>query len=272
MDTNQESPLPSRRQIISYYGYLSTKVLIIDPLSPDIPDEVNYKRLAHIAKLPNGYLKQQAFKLAGPLLANSEYIVILDTKNHFIRPICFDTFFDKTNRPKVFLRERYGHFVNRFNASLRLFKVDIPLVEGNVRLSPTITPYPISRSHIVSLLYYLESRGDGLHIIFANENIKATEFFMLTAFCFKLNEPVSSFYQDIPNICATIFRKFPSTDSQLMSLIDFAESAQCVCLGIHLFRENKISKDAWQRIEEIWSKSDLMIPNIQQKFLNSIVA
>ena len=262
----------SRAQILSYYDYLALKVLIVDPLDLGNSCQIEHKRLASIAKLPKGYLRQQAYKLAGCLLANSQFIVILDTKNHFIRPICFDTFFDSKGRPKIFFAKRYDNSaINRLNASLRLLRVNTPPVEGNVPLPPTITPHPIRRDHVTSLIYYLESRGDALHVIFADENIKATEFFMLVAYCLRLDETVSTFYTNSPKNYATIFRVFPSTCEQMESLISFAESEQCVCLAIHPYRNKMIEQPIWSRIENIWQASDLMIQGINEKYVNSIV-
>ena len=90
-----------RAIIIPEYKHLAEKVQIIESttihLSPD--PNLNY-----------GWFPQQILKLRAYKVTSAKYYIVLDSKNHFIRPITEDYFF-QDGKPKQVIEDYTEHFM-----------------------------------------------------------------------------------------------------------------------------------------------------------------
>lgn len=138
--------------------------------------------LLALPEATHGWRSQQALKLAGVRqLCGAGPAVVLDTKNHFVRPVGRSAFQDADGRLRSWRQQHRGHMQKWFVPSLRRLGLD---PERHIdAFLPTITPFPLRPGDVRDLLERMEALAgpDYLRAEFARADCMCTEFFLLGA-------------------------------------------------------------------------------------------
>lgn len=178
----------------------------------------------------NGYRMQQALKLASARSAASEQMVILDTKNIFLRPVHPSDFFAEDGRAKIrFVPVTDGFHRNWFEASLSV--LGVPVESRNISKTTTFsTPYPVQRSLILDLLTHIETQYGSVQGLFASR-LRPSEFMLINAFCILHFNAVEARFQPCEAQHVGIWPDYDA--DQIQSLIECIETDDPLVLGLH---------------------------------------
>jgi hypothetical protein len=115
-------------EVISYFpDYLKSKVKVI---SADMIGLV----FTH-----SDWFLQQASKILISKIIETNYYVVMDAKNHFIKEIGYEYFFSEEGFPIYNLQNHEGMMLNYYNNCLEYFSVSDPFA-GNFKFQ-TVTPF-----------------------------------------------------------------------------------------------------------------------------------
>lgn len=213
-----------------------------------------------------GWLSQQAIKLEAVSNSKSEYSLICDAKNHFIRCVNFDTFVDDFGRSSTNLVKTFGARQRWLKSSLKYFDVDSVFCDRPSL--PTITPYCMCSKYVKEMVALIEAREQSsLRQWFINKRSSETEFLLYYAFLLKKFGSI----HDIMNTSGfeqpAYFRKAPSTKNLRNKMLYFAETGAYM-FGLHYARIPEIEIDEKSRISSLWDKIGLLSSELGNRFLN----
>jgi len=126
----------------------------------------------------SGWLLQQACKLLAVRVASGSHLVILDTKNFFLRPVGAADFVDAEGRPRVEVSQPSPKMREWAEASAARLGYRVP--EG-VPIPPALTPVVHRREEMAAAVDRIEAQVGLLECFFARRSAKATEFMLLYA-------------------------------------------------------------------------------------------
>ncbi len=232
-------------RILPAYGPLRDKVVVQDGddllLGPEccarrsLADRVlleNRHRLPFIAKGGwhgnNGYRMQQVLKLASARGAASEQMVILDTKNLFLRPVSPADFFDPAGPARLsFLEVTSDYHRNWFAASLEA--LDVP-AGPTARTTTFATPFPVRRSLILGVLEQINARYGSVQALFGSRR-RPSEFMLMNAWCRQDPQGYAPWFTPATPLNIGLW---PNYDAErLAGLVAQLEDPQALSLGLH---------------------------------------
>jgi len=195
-----------------------------------------------------GWRDQQAIKL---LIANhltNDFYLLLDAKNHFIRPTLVSEFF-LGGSPKTWLKPMPENWVQYMRHSLRQFRA---LTEDNLKvMPPTVTPYVMIRREALAAVQRIEAAsGKVFTEAFADMGDKATEFFLYYAHF--ISGRGSFPYADAAPLGTTLYTVFPSDPEMVHELIGDAAAGGLAVFGLHRKRLPQLTEPQKADIEGLW--------------------
>jgi hypothetical protein len=156
-------------EVINFYpSNLREKVKILNSKELGL---VNYK---------TDWFTQQAVKIVISKKLNSDYYVILDGKNHFIKNIGFEYFF-KDQHVLYDMTFHGQDMVVYYNNCMDFFGID-EKIELNQKAIQTITPFVFETKICLNLINFIEDKYSKSFVNFFMEERKFTEFFFYYAF------------------------------------------------------------------------------------------
>jgi hypothetical protein len=161
------------------------KEIIIEFYPKEIQNKV---RLISILDLNIQYKEttrftQQAIKLYISKYISTDYYIILDGKNHFIKNINKDTFF-KDNKPIFYYYYHNEDMLKFYFNCFNYFNIDCPrknLKPFNLKIQ-TNTPFIFKKQFSIELIEYIENKEKITFFDFLIERKTLTEFFLYYAF------------------------------------------------------------------------------------------
>jgi hypothetical protein len=200
---------------------------------------------------------QQALKLASARYAMSDYILILDAKNHFLKAVGLNDFVAENGRPKCYLVPNEGTLKKWVDASFSLFGLSPPQPSESVL--PSITPFCVERRILLSCLNFVETKAGPIQWLFIGEPKRKrpfTEFTMLFAYVTKEYSSWKNIFSLGLERPATIFISTNST--KVDNILTRIEKQERNVFSIHKKRINGFDKRTQQRIIDIWTKAGLI--------------
>jgi len=165
---------PLAEDLVSYYPpLLRSRVVILHSNTID-------PRLHH-----SSWIKQQIIKIMVSRFVDSDYYLVLDSKNHFVRPVTVFDYFDPIGRPRLFVgKEMYMR--KYYNHGLAYFGVECPFHfhgEDDDRVLQTMTPYLFCRRDVINMISYIETREEtSFYDFFMRQPNRFTEFYLYSTF------------------------------------------------------------------------------------------
>jgi hypothetical protein len=233
--------------ILQHYGPLRPKVRILKgeevllgeghtakrPLKDRILIEDRY-RLPLIRKGGwrgnNGYRLQQVLKLGAARVAEAENIVILDTKNLFLRSFEEGEFFSPKGPARIqFMPVHSDYHRNWLLQSLEALGVEQTLTD-DLRTTTFSTPFPVRRTLILSLLDEINIRYGSVQALFASKR-RPSEFMLMNAFCLKSRDGYAPWFEPADPAHIGMWPTY-STD-ELAKLVARLQDDRSLTLGLH---------------------------------------
>lgn len=240
--------------VLPEYGPLSDKVILVDA-----QDICSRQTSMHLMK---GWIKQQILKLYVASIVQEEHYLVLDCKNHFIKPISHKNFFSKSGLPKI-NTSKVTNYHQHFSNSLSYFGINSR--DYTDKSFPTITPYLIVTRIASDLIYEVERREKKPFSTIFLEKGPFTEFYLYFGFLLSKHNNSFTAYSKQPRSMITLFTGTANKPTKGTLELLKTNNPNIFCLGIHrnvLINGNRTLltaiEKAWLEIGLIQSKEQFL--------------
>lgn len=222
---NELSPRRVKRAIkhdvLPEYGDFADRVVLLTA-----------KELAGVRLNKCGWGTQQVFKILASAYAASPLLMILDCKNHFIRPVGPDQIWSGDGRIKTRPYRVIPRFAGYFQAAKTYFGV-APDVGTGVAL-PTTTPFLVPTKLVADLIAEMEEReGKRFFEVFMQPKKRFTEFYLIYAYLLSKVGSLEVLYDVVPNHAVSIMRSQQVDVDAVNAKIVQLEQEDVYCFGVH---------------------------------------
>ena len=247
-----------RDQILQQYEHLRDKVEFI-------PRE----NLGYRPTTAGGWRIQQALKLAIGHKCEQDFVVLLDCKNHLIRPASFESFVTDDLRARQYFSRKYDPQQAKWlERSWAYFGIERTYVDEN--LPSTITPYPIQTQILRDLVDEIAARDGSIFELMGCDNFGGTEFYLLLAYVQWRFGEVSEIYDNSLLRPATLFSNWPQKPQDVDMILALAERGETNFFAIHSKRQISLNSDEWLRVRKLWNALDLTISEVVEYYENKM--
>lgn len=234
------------RSIRDDYGAMADRVQLVDGYG-----------LLGAAWKTDGWVRQQILKLVSARLADSDYLLILDAKNHFIRPLTHAHLFAPDGLMRIVQYRLNDAFTQEFQNACDLFGAEPTAQDFEVAL-PQSTPYICRRRSLLDMLSLAE-RLSGLPFeTFFVERGPFTEFYIYYAYLLSQPELLASLYVAHSNMNVTFWNPGIETEETFRDKAQRLQSPNVCSLGIHRRYIKRMPARAREAFAEIWHDAGLV--------------
>jgi hypothetical protein len=241
--------VPWRDVLTVEYGGLANKVRYLDAGA-----------IASIPAAVSGWFSQQILKLMVSSIVSTDYYVVLDGKNHLVRPLTGDFLIGRSGKPRTYFMNYERHPMRRFfENTLRYFGLK-PRKYLRAFL-PTTTPFVIPARGARSLIRHVEARERrSFPEAFLYDGYRRSEFFLLGAYILALGRHLSEVYEFSGTKNAGIW---PESTPEECSALIAANEAECrPFFAVHRRIFPKLGDQTRQEIAAFWYRHGLF-PSIE---------
>jgi len=220
-----------------------------------------------------GWGTQQVLKILASAYAKSPLLMVLDCKNHFIRPVGPDQVWSNDGRIKTRAYRVIPRFVHYFQAASTYFGVP-PNTGMDVAL-PTTTPFLVPTKLVVDLVAEMEEREDkSFFEVFMKPKKRFTEFYLIYAFLISKVGSLEALYDVVANYAVSLMGSHKLDTDTVYLKVKQLEQKDVYCFGVH--REVLAAGDpktlaaitqAWQQFGLVNSKEEAV--NFQKVVLKT---
>jgi hypothetical protein len=202
----------------------------------------------------DGWKDQQYLKLYTVAGSNADWVIVLDSKNHFIKKTNCSDFFDG-GRAKTFFGAPSGQLQAWLTASKGVYGVDV----DDCRAMPTVTPY-LMRPDLVRLMLGSLSVDRDIHNrdnIFESPKLAGvSEFFLYYAFLERVS-CIDLYYVAADRLCETLYTVWPQNHEIVERYLRELKAGKFHMFGLHRKRLPQLSEVEKSMIEELWAPLQL---------------
>lgn len=197
----------------------------------------------------SGWYGQQVIKLALADIMTTGTYLMLDGKNHFIRPSSVGDFF-RDGVPLTVFSPTPQRWEKYLRASLEA--LDAYTDERMQTMMPTTTPYLMQAKDAAGTMDRLEAKFDMPFDKAIRETHGATEFFLYFAFLLSTHKDIP--YASGPSPTRTLYTSWPEAHSVALEMIEEAGERNVPMFGLHRNRLPQLSSIQSEAIKELWSR------------------
>ena len=195
-----------------------------------------------------GWRVQQALKLAVARQGDSPFVLLLDAKNHFVRPVGLGSFVGVDGRALSF-KHLAGDKRDRWIAgSFRFF--GLPPPGRDTASPPTVTPVVVPRAILRGCLDAIESRAGPVEAFFIRAKGDVSEFMLIYAYVAGHCGGWDAVFAAGLVPSATIHRRGGADEIERVLALVEADAAEI--LSVHNSRRAGLAAEHRRRIEAIW--------------------
>ncbi|WP_170422796.1 hypothetical protein [Ruegeria arenilitoris] len=193
----------------------------------------------------NGYRSQQVLKLGAARVATSENMVILDTKNLFLRSFDGSEFFAESGAARM----AFIDVESEFHRKWLLESLDAlggrQIDPSGLRTTTFSTPFAVRRSLILALLDEINDRYGSVQSLFGSRR-RPSEFMLMNAYCLKSPEGYAPWFEDKAQCNIGIWPSYSPevVETQLAML----EDPSALTLGLHNRALSKLPANLRDRV------------------------
>lgn len=232
-------------EILPEYGGHASRAVLID-----------YRELTGGAVRKIGWRSQQALKLLAARHVEADQFLILDSKNHFIRPFDLDVFVSADGKLLMHQTTINPRFRDHFNAACAYFGVENgPAIEQAL---PTTTPFVMSTTATRDLLEIVERREKEDFMSFFLRNRLFNEFYFYYAFLISQPELFKATYQMRSKVAVSFFAGAAETADRIRLLMPALDRQEICCTGVHRHIFKAGLEDNLQAIAAMWQRFGLV--------------
>lgn len=234
------------RFILAEYGSMSVHVRLIDGM-----------KLLKKSRKKKGWVRQQILKLIASKITETDHLLILDTKNHFIRQLHREHIFTKTGQMRINRYAIWEKFRWKFINSCRFFDV-IPEEKDFAHALPLSTPYIMDRSAVNQMIKIIEEKSGLLFEVFFITNGPFTEFYLYYSFLLSQKGLVDELYSLHSGMNITFWDPITETEQSFQKKQQETRMDHICSLGIHKRYLNNMTKNTKDQIASLWLEADLI--------------
>ncbi|AJP72613.1 DUF6492 family protein [Sphingomonas hengshuiensis] len=232
-----------KRFVVDEYGELLSQVEVIP---------ASHLMRPHVGE--SGWRTQQSLKLLVSIYMENDHYLLLDAKNHFVRPVSIRNFFDPaTGLMRSSRVGNHGALDHYLQNSLNYFGI-----EPRDFSLPMTTPYMMSTNIAQSLVQYVEQReGVKFDDFMHGSEHNVTDLFLYYAYIEFLLGGAEKFYRFGPRNSKLMFAHFASTPSQVDRVLGALEDSKILSFGLHRNCVAALTETDRARIIAFWVKQAL---------------
>lgn len=210
-----------KRDILPEYGEFADRVVLITG-----------EELAGVRLRKCGWGTQQAFKILATAHAVSPLLMILDCKNHFIRPVGSGQVWSDDGRIKTRPYRIIPRFAHYFDAASIYFGV-ASNVGTDVAL-PTTTPFLVPTKLVTDLILEIEEReNNSFFEVFMRPKKRFTEFYLIYAYLISKVGNLEVLFDVVPNHAVSLMgSQQADVDTVNLKIAQLAQEG-VYCFGVH---------------------------------------
>jgi len=133
---------------------------------------------------------QQIHKFQAANLVKTDYYIVLETKNHFLKPIFRSDYFDEKGKPRLFVCNP-GNLIKNYYSCLEYYNIKCPFNydEGSGGKLITTTPYLLCKSDVLEMIAYITKKeGEPFYNYFLRANSDLTDFYLYSTYLILANK------------------------------------------------------------------------------------
>ncbi len=199
---------------------------------------------------------QQSLKLLAARHVQADSFLILDSKNHFIRPVTNSTFIADDGRMRTHRYEFNEKFRSKFENGCHYFGATLP--GPDIQALPTATPFMMSAVAACDLIKRVETQeGEAFHKFFLGSK-DYTEFYFY--FAYLLSQPglLDTLYVTRSRPQVTLFRSAAPDPAQLEKLLPVLDREDVHTFGVHRAALQAANPEMLAAIAKIWQRFGLV--------------
>ncbi len=178
----------------------------------------------------NGYRMQQVLKLGAARVAASENMIILDTKNVFLREFEDLEYFAVSGAARIpFIGVKSDFHRNWLCQSLDALGVPHPDLD-QLHTTNFSTPFPVRRALILALLDEINERYGSVQALYASHR-RPSEFMLMNAFCLKSPEGYAPWFENTANWNIGLWPSY--SQEKLAAQLSRLDDPCSLTLGLH---------------------------------------
>ena len=178
----------------------------------------------------NGYRSQQVLKLGAARVAASENMVILDTKNVFLRSFDEAEFFAESGAARIaFIDVESDFHRNWLIESLDALGVSHIELNG-LKTTTFATPFAVRRSLVLALLEEINAKYGSVQALFGSRR-RPSEFMLLNAFCLKSAQGYAPWFEDRAQCTIGLWPTY--SNEELAAQLAILDDPNALTLGLH---------------------------------------
>lgn len=202
----------------------------------------------------NGWILQQALKLAVSTLIDKKFYVLLDAKNHLIRNVSADRFVTSKGKGIQTLEDDFVTLPAHYETCIRYFGLDPGAIP--IRPCSPITPFVMHTKSVRDLIDHIESKENrSLCSVFCETRF-LSEFLLYRVylyFAYKDGDELP--YQDGPLLSQTIWRDEISVKNAIDKI---ASEPDLLFFAVHRERIKRLEAEEMVLIDALWRQRGLL--------------
>ena len=199
---------------------------------------------------------QQSLKLLAARHVKAESFLILDSKNHFVRPVTAETFVSESGHLFTHRYEFNQNFRPKFENACRYFGMKDVL--HDIQAMPTATPFMMSASVVRDLLDHTERQENIPFHQFFTGTKDFTEFYFYFAYLLSKPGLLDQLYETRERPQVTLFRSVATSPGEVQKLTRVLEREAVYLFGVHREVLKAENPDIFRVIREVWQRFGLV--------------
>ncbi len=232
-------------QILPELGPLAARTKVID--GRDIAGQ-KLKR--------TDWRSQQSLKLLAAHHTISPNYLILDSKNHLIRPVSLQTFISDDGQLRTHRYDFNEKFKVKFENACRYFNVSTP-APGFAAL-PTATPFLMSAEIARHLIIEVEAKEKTSFHSFFTGSKDYTEFYFYFAYLLSKPGLLDRTYVTRARPQVTLFRSAAEDPARVDALLPILDREDVYCFGVHRAVLMAADEPTLQAVRGVWRRYGLV--------------
>lgn len=232
-------------RVLPEYGHLSARVRLVD--RSDLMEGFEYV---------HGWRTQQALKMIAVSRSEHDYSIVLDSKNHFVRPVTERSYQAADGRLISCFCPQRGHLEPLFKNSFAYFGVDAE--EFIDRALPNVTPIPLRTSTVRDMLAAIEAREHRTFAeFFLTGNSRFAEFYLLAAYIAARDHRFETEYELTTPKYVTVFQSAADVGSFKAIMYRLGQEST-LAFAIHWAARPLLDNELRNSIAKVWIERGLV--------------
>lgn len=226
-------------------------------IAPELGQLLPYTQCLDAADLgvppEDGYTAQQALKMEIARHLEEPFYLVLDAKNHLVKPLEAAHLFAPDGRPRSYYSPYSGYLLTCLQHSCAYFDVE---ESGDHQAYPTVTPSLLVTQIVRDMLDAI-GRREGLNIYETiRQNDKRTEFLLYSAWLMR-NQGIDTVYAMGAKHFSTLFARWPQAPQDVGRVIRAVDTAAIYAFGVHARRFAQLDAAQSVQLAGMWVEAGL---------------